>query len=294
MSSDFKLSQIGDRMSGDLQLRGRSARTIETYLRSVRMLEEYCGKPADQITEEEVRNYFLCLHRERHWSRPTITIALCGIKFCFEQTLHRQWNVLRVVRPKLEKRLPVVLSFQEVRRILQHVRIFTYRVCLQTIYSCGLRLQEGAHLQVTDIDSARRCIHVREGKGGKHRLVPLPAKTLLRLRECWKMHRNKVWIFPASGRGRIHRATTHRPVPVCNIQDAFRAALRQAAIHKQASVHTLRHSYATYLLENGVNLRQIQEYLGHSTPKTTAIYTHLTEGAQVQARDLIDHLMEDL
>lgn len=288
------LSQTQQRMLDDLQLGGRSERTQETYLRSVRLLEEYTGKSADQISQEEIRKYFLYLHQEKHWSRTAITIALCGLKYCYERTLHQDWRIFGVVRPKLEKKLPVVLSQEEVRRILKEVRLFIYRVCLTVIYSCGLRLQEGTHLQVQDIDSARMQIHVRTAKGGKHRCVPLPQTTLELLRQCWKTHRNPVWIFPASGRGNNQRSTADCAVPRSNVQDAFREARISAGIRKAASVHTLRHSFATHLLENGVNLRQIQEYLGHSTPKTTAIYTHLTEASNQQAASVVNRLMEGL
>lgn len=285
------VSQVRVKMFDDLQLQGRSPRTMETYDRSVRLLEQYCGKTADDIVEEEVRRYFLSLHQEKHWSRTSITIALCGIKYCFEHTLHRDLSVLGVVRPKLEKKLPVVFSFEEIQQVMPLIRLPFYRGCLQTIYTCGLRLQEGAHLGVADIDTARMYLHIRQAKGSKHRLVPLPANTLLLLRDVWKMHRNPKWIFPASGRGGTGRRTSEIPVPVCNIQDAFRAALRASGHRKKASVHTLRHSWATHLLEAGVNLRQIQEWLGHSTPKTTAIYTHLTQAGEEKSRVVIDQLM---
>jgi site-specific recombinase XerD len=288
------LSQTQQRMLEDLQLQGRSERTQETYLRSVRLLEQYCGKSADQIEQEEIRKYFLYLHEEKHWSRTAITIALCGLKYCYEHSLHRDWSVFGVVRPKLEKKLPVILSREKVKCILQQVRLFTYRACLTVIYACGLGLQEGRHLQIRDIDSARMQIHVRIAKGGKHRCVPLPESTLELLRRYWKSHRNPVWIFPASGRGNNQRSVSDRPIPRSNVQDAFRQARIAAGILKAASVHTLRHSWATHLLENGVNLRQIQEYLGHSTPKTTAIYTHLTEASAQQAASVINHLMEEL
>jgi site-specific recombinase XerD len=281
-------------MLEDLQLQGRSERTQECYLRSVRLLEEYYGKSADQVEQEEIRKYFLYLHQEKHWSRTAITIALCGLKYCYERSLKRDWSVFGVVRPKEEKKLPVILSIEEVKSILEQVRLFTYRACLTVIYACGLRLQEGTHLQIQDIDSARMAIHVRTAKGGKHRCVPLPESTLQLLRQYWKSHRNPVWIFPASGRGNNKRSISDRPIPRSNVQDAFREARKAAGIRKAASVHTLRHSWATHLLENGVNLRQIQEYLGHSTPKTTAIYTHLTESSCKQASEVINRLMEGL
>jgi site-specific recombinase XerD len=156
------------------------------------------------------------------------------------------------------------------------------------IYGCGLRLLEGVQLQVRDIDSGRRLLHVRGGKGNKDRYVPLPERTLAQLRGYWLKHRHRQWLFPGQGWG--HKGPMHES----GVQKAFRAALQQSGIHKAASVHTLRHSYATHLLEAGVNLRLIQSYLGHDSLATTAIYTHLTYKAEVNAVETINQLMADL
>src|SRR5262249_40823732 len=150
--------------------------------------------------------------------------------FFFEHTLQRDWTTLRFVRAPREKKLPVVLSIEEVRKILAGVRLPRYRVCLSTIYSCGLRLQEGTHLQVPDIDSARQLLHVRRGKGGKDRYVPLPERTLEQLRQYWATHRNPVLIFPSEGRGHIDLAHSTEPMHKSCVQDAFRAALKESAI----------------------------------------------------------------
>jgi integrase/recombinase XerD len=260
------MTQLRQRLIEDLQLKGMSERTQQMYVRAVRQLAEHYHKPPDQISDEELRQYFLYVKNVKHWSRSGTTIALCGLKFFYQHTLQRSLTTLQLVRPPREKKLPVVLSREEVRQILSQVRLLRYRACLTTIYACGLRLQEGTHLQVTDMDSARSLIHVHRGKGGKDRYVPLPDSTLQLLRQYWKTHGNPVWIFPASGRGGIHRPTAQRPMPIGNVQDAFGAAVRASGIGKKASVHTLRHSYATHLLEAGVNLRLIQEYLGHNSP----------------------------
>jgi integrase/recombinase XerD len=288
------MTPLQQRMIEDLQLRGMSARTEQMYVRAVRQLAQHYHKPPDQISDEELRQYFLYVKNVKHWSRSGTTIALCGLKFFYEHTLQRSLATLQLVRPPREKKLPVVLSREEVRQVLSQVRLLRYRTCLTTIYSCGLRLQEGTHLQVGDIDSARNLIHVHHGKGGKDRYVPLPDSTLELLRQYWKTHGNPVWIFPASGRGGIHRPSAQRPMPIGNVQDAFGVALRASGIRKKASVHTLRHSYATHLLEAGVNLRLIQEYLGHNSAETTALYTHLTSKAQEMATQLIQRLMEGL
>ncbi len=289
------MTKLRERMLQDMQLRGFSERTQECYVRSVRLLSQHYNKPPDQITEEELRLYFLHVKNIKKWKRATITISLCGIKFFFTQTLDKVWTTLDIVRPKPEKRLPVILTRVEISRILSHVRFQCYRTCLLVIYSCGLRLLEGATLKVSDIDSQRMVIHVEQGKGGKDRYVPLPQKTLLELRNWYKIHRNPTWIFPAGGRGKytdFGNATV--PTGKTNIQDAFRDALRKSGINKRASVRTLRHSYATHLVELGINLRLIQEYLGHTSPKTTAIYAHLTDVAQNQASKTINRFIDKL
>jgi site-specific recombinase XerD len=281
-------------MIEDLQLRGLSERTQEMYVKAVRQLAEHYHKSPDHITEEELRDYFLYLKQVKHYSRSASTIALCGIKFFYEHTLKREWSTLTFVRAPREQKLPVILSIEEVHTLLARVQLLRYRVCLTTIYSCGLRLQEGTRLQVPDIDGARGLVHVRCGKGAKDRYVPLPQRTLELLRQYWATHRHPVWLFPAPGRGGIGMPTATAPLPRNSVQDAFRAALTHSGIKKRASVHTLRHSYATHLLEAGVHLRVIQDYLGHNTPTTTALYTHLTAKTDAMARGALATLMGNL
>src|SRR5258705_10021776 len=180
------MSELRQRMIECLQLRGLSKRTQESYVRAVRQLAEHYHKSPELITEEELRQYFLYIKNVKHYSRSTSTIAICGIKFFFERSLAKDWGTFNLVRAAPEKKLPVILSLAEVRQILALVRLPRYRVCLTTIYSCGLRLQEGTNLRVADIDSARLMIHVRHGKGAKDRYVPLPARTLQLLRQYWK------------------------------------------------------------------------------------------------------------
>jgi site-specific recombinase XerD len=277
-----------------LQLRGLSERTQESYVRAVRQLAEHYHKSPALISEEELRQYFLYLKNVKHYSRNTMTIAICGLRCFYKDTLSRDWNIFGIVRPAPEKKLPVILSVAEVRQLLALVRLPRYQVCLSTIYSCGLRLQEGTHLQVADIDGARRMIHVRHGKGAKDRYVPLPERTLALLRDYWKMHRNQLLLFPAEGRNHIDLKNSTEPMSKRTVQDAFHAALKQSGLNKRASVHTLRHSWATHLLEAGVNLRLIQEWLGHHSPATTSVYTHLTQKAEQLGADAINQLMSDL
>jgi site-specific recombinase XerD len=275
-------------MIEDMQLRGFAVRTQEAYLSAVVLLARHYHKSPDQINEEELRQYFLYLKNEKHAARNTCTIALCGIKFFFQHTLGRDWKTFDFLRPPREKKLPVVLSTGEVRSILGRVRRYHYRVCLSTIYACGLRLQEGLHLQVSHIDSDRLLLHICHGKGGRDRYVPLPKPILDLLRQYWVTHRNPLWLFPSVFR------SGNAPMEASGVQRAFRAALHESGISKPATIHTLRHSWATHLLEAGVNLRIIQEYLGHASPSTTAIYTHLTQPGNDRAVRAIDQVLEGL
>jgi integrase/recombinase XerD len=282
------------RMIEEMELRRFSERTIESYVRAVGQLAGWSWKRPEEVNDEELRSYFLYLKNQKRLARATTTIALCGIKFFFESTLKRDWTAMNIPRPRAEHKLPVVLSREEVRSILGQVQVIRHRACLSLIYACGLRLGEGCSLQVRDIDRDRGLLHVRAAKGNKDRLVPLPPRTLVLLGECWKSHRNPTWLFPMVGRNRDQASSSDQHVPLATVQQAFRRALKASGISKEAMVHTLRHSYATHLLEDGVNLRLIQTWLGHSSPATTAVYTHLTEQATTAAAQQVAKLMADL
>ena len=286
------MTALRQRMIEDMQLRGYAVRTQQAYVNVVHQLAGHFRRSPDTVTEQDLRQYFLHLTNVKHQAPASITIALCGIKFFFERTLQRNWTLLDFVRPPREKRLPVVLSREEVVRVLTCVRIDVYRVCLITIYACGLRLMEGARLQVPDVDSARMLLHVH-GKANKDRYVPLPAATLDMLRAHWRTHRSPQWLFLAPPRRGVvlDIKQCRGPLTRSSLQSAFRHALRRTGINKRAHVHSLRHSYATHLLEDGVNLRMIQESLGHASARTTQIYTHLTEEVRQTARDPINRLM---
>jgi len=280
------MSALRQKMIEDMQLKGLAVRTQEAYVNAVLQLSRRFKKSPDNIAEEELREYFLYLKNEKQVADSTFSIALCGIKFFYEQTLKKEWHTLQLVRPERKKKLPVVFSTEEVKRVLDCVHRFEYQVCLKTIYACGLRLLEGTRLRVTAIDSDRQLLHVVQGKGGKDRYVPLPDHTLRLLRHLWVTHRHPEWMFPArNGLEAINESA---------IQKAFRAALRESGVHKAASVHTLRHSYATHLLEAGVDLRIIQTYLGHASPATTAIYTHLTSVTEAQVHQRINRIHAEL
>jgi len=289
------MSPLRQRMLEDMQLRGLSARTQEAYSRAVGQLAQHYHRSPQQLSDEDLRQYFLYLTNEKKLARPTTTIALCGLKFFYQQTLKQPWPTLQFVRPQPEYKLPVVLSREEVRRILPLIKLPAYRACLTTIYAAGLRLQEGRHLQVADVDSARMLLHIH-GKGKKDRYVPLPHSLLKLLRAHWRTHRSPLWLFPAPTRHGLAHSLAHNggPVTRCSVQNAFHHAWQASGINKPAHVHTLRHSYATHLLEAGVNLRLIQEILGHRSPRTTARYTHLTHEVRATVTEPLKQLMQDL
>jgi len=288
-----RTTKLRERMIEDMKLRGLADSTIEAYAGAVRGLAKHYWMSPDRLSEEEVRDYFLYLTEEKRVARGTHTIAICGIKFFYERTLGREWRVFDLARPRYEKKLPVVLSRDEVWRILDCVTNPVYRTCLTTVYACGLRVTEGATLTPEQIDGDRMTLHIH-GKGAKDRYVPLPEATLLMLRDHWRAHRSPEWLFPApTGKGLEHSlAANARPATRDSLDGALRRARDKARVRKKAHVHTLRHSYATHLLEDGVSLRLIQVYLGHASLRTTQIYTHLTREVRDASKRAFDRLME--
>lgn len=285
------MTPLRKRMTEDLQLRGFSPSTQIAYLGAVQKLARHYRKSPEFISEQELRAYFLDLARVQRCAPGSLRVAISGVKFCFGFTLRRQWPSLGLIRPVKEKKLPVVLSQAEVRSLLAAVRAPVYRVCLSTIYACGLRISEGAALQTTQIDSQRMVLRVT-GKGNKDRQVPLAQPTLESLRTFWKIHRSLPWVFPAGLQP--HSRVEQGHVACDTLRQAFHAACQQSGLHKPACVHSLRHSYATHLLEAGVQLRLIQEILGHRSPATTAIYTHLTAQVHAQLADPLHALAQGL
>lgn len=290
------MTDLRKRFTRDLQLRNFSERTVEAYVRAVRQLAEHFNKQPDIITEEELKTYFLYNRNVRKWSRAASSISICGIKFFYIHTLGKEWSTFKLVRPPKGKSLPEILSINEVKKLFSCVKMEYHKICLKTIYSLGLRLQEGTHLQVSNIDSDRMFVHVHNGKGAKDRYIPLPEATLHFLREFWKTHRNKTLLFPAPGRGMGGKLmpTNKKPVPSASIQIAFKEACQKAKINKKISVHHLRHSYAVHLLEAGVDFRYVQEYLGHEDPKTTLIYTKLINKALPDPIAAINQVMDNI
>jgi len=285
------MTSLRHRFLQDLQLAGLAERTCEAYVRAVRQLAEHYRQSPDSLSEAQVRDYFSHLKNDRRFARGSLTIAYSGIKFFFRRTVPRDWKTLEHLRVPPEKKLPDVLTVDEVRRVIAAIRSEPCRACLWTIYSLGLRLSEGVSLHVGDLDAARALVHVHRGKGSVDRYVPLPTSTLHTLRRYWATHRNPHLLFPALGRGRKEGRTAIEPLPRATIQGALCRVVKELGLKKRVSVHTLRHSYATHLLEAGLNLRLIQKYLGHKSLQTTTIYLHLTRHGEEHAHARIDALM---
>ncbi len=291
------ISALQKRMVEDMCLHSFSTRTQDSYVRSVSGLANYYMRSPDLINEEEIRRYFVHLTCERKLARATVNIAMCGIKFFYEKTLRHDWGLTGVPMPKRSKSLPVILSRKEVLDILSRIKIVRHSACLQLIYACGLRISEACRVKVTDIDRGRKLLHVC-GKGSKDRYIPLPVSIMPLLEDCWRSHRNKVWLFPWVGRGgKGHFRLGHmsdRSVPIATVQQVFRKVYLESGITKKVHVHSLRHAYATHLLEAGISLRQIQVWLGHSSPSMTMHYAQLTSQSTETASGILEKLMNDI
>jgi site-specific recombinase XerD len=277
------------RMSEDMRLRDFRPRTQEGYALAVRQFLDRMQRAPEALTDEDVRGYFLYLREDRKLAPSSINLAVHALRFFFVHTLHRDWPVFGLLRVHKPRMLPVVLSPGEVRVVLSSVRHPARRMALVTIYALGLRLGEGLRLQSSDVDSERLTVWVRDGKGARDRGVPLPRPLLSRLRTYWKTQRpsspSSYLFVPPDGTAPLHETT---------LQKTFTAARQDAGLQKHASIHTLRHSYATHLLESGVSLRTIQQVLGHKSMRTTELYMHVTQPGAEQLQAVVDRLMADL
>ena len=278
------------RMADDLHLAGMSQRTHDGYLRAVRQLADFCQTAPDKITESQLRRFFLHLKNEKKFAYGSLRVAYSGIKFFYTRTCKRDWPTLAQMKLQNVKSLPEVLTIAQVHRIIGAATTLRIAVYFWTVYSLGLRMQEGLNLQVGDIDAERGMVHVHRGKGAKDRYVPLPTFTLQRLREHWTTHRHPRLLFPADGRNHQGMSTATTSMSPTAVQGAMKKITRQIDFGKKVSIHTLRHSYGTHLLEAGVSLRAIQQYMGHSSLQTTMVYLHLTDSGAVNARQTIERL----
>jgi site-specific recombinase XerD len=281
---EFQMTALRQRMIEDMRLRNLSPHTIEAYVGAVAQFAKHFGRSPDQLDAAAAREYLLHLVKDRQASWSRYNQARCALQFLYRNTLGRDEWFEKLPCAKVPKRLPTVLSVDEVRRLLKIVGHHPkHQALVMTLYGAGLRISEALHLTPGDIDSQRMFIHVRGGKGNKDRLVKLSVNLLAVLRDYWRQRRPEVWLFPQDSNPdrAMESGTAHRIVA---------RAAKRAGITRRVSPHTLRHSYATHLLEAGVDLRSIQTLLGHRNLKTTARYTHVSEDHLSAVRSPLDLL----
>jgi len=263
------MSKLKEQLQADLQLKGLSLGVQRKYLREFSNLESYFCKSPEELGEEEVKEYLLHLLEETNITRGTYRTYAAGIKFLYRTTLNRPDVVDRIQYPKGQKKLPLVLDLSEVQAMFSVTENIKHKALLMITYSSGLRISEAAKLKITDIDSKRMLVYVRLGKGGKDRYSILSQTTLECLREYWREYRPKEWLFEGQKEG------TH--IKYTAVRNIFRDAMKRAGIKKPASPHTLRHSFATHLIESGTSLHHVQLLLGHRSPMTTTVYLHVSK-----------------
>lgn len=274
-----------------LQRQGKSQKTIEAYSRAVRRITAHFDRCPDRLTRDDLEAYFSALIRSHSWS--TVKLDRNGLQFFYKHVLNQEWEWVDIVKPPRVKSLPDILTQAEISRLINTTREARYQTYILTVYSMGLRLGEALNLKVGDIDAERMRVHVRHGKGGKDRFVILPTATLQALRRFWCTHRNRRFLFPG-GRSPEERRLATTPMDRGGLQKSFKAIVTSCGIHKRVSIHSLRHCYGTHLVETGLNLRAIQHAMGHACPKTTAIYTQLTDPVQQNTVQVINHLINQL
>jgi integrase/recombinase XerD len=283
-----------------LKLRTLAASTQEEYLRYVRKLAARTKCDPATLDEPQVRAHLLHLKEAHHYSPSSMRSAVAAMRAFYGLHLGRDWKLFDLVRSPSAQTLPAVLTRAEVARLFAAVREERFRMILRLIYACGLRVSEAVKLEVSDIKRDGPRLHLCRAKGNKDRLVPLPLWAYRELQGFWKTHRHPRWVFPSVGRGwheqpgsveRLRHAT--EPMGVSAIQHCIRFARADARLPDSTHIHTLRHSYATHLLEEGVSIRLISAYLGHASLETTLIYTHLTAVNEAGARAALDRLRPD-
>ena len=262
-----RVTALTQRMADDMKLRNYSQKTIDTYTYHVGRFAQHVDKSLEQATPEDVRSFQLHLIEVRKVGWSSFNQAVCGLRFLFRTTYPRSWAVSMVPFGKKPKTLPTVLGGEEVTSLLSCVKSLKHRTFLLTLYAAGLRLNEAAELTIADIDSQRMQLRIAHGKGAKERLVPLSPRLLKELRDYWKQVRSPTYLFPGK--------TFDVPLSSTTIQKTCKAAVQKAGILKNVTPHTLRHSYATGLLEAGVDLLTISRLLGHKSFSTTMIYLHV-------------------
>jgi integrase/recombinase XerD len=266
------MTDLRKRMLEELQRRNYSPTTIHYYLRVVENFARHFGKRPDRLTQENIREYQVYLLQERKLEASTVGLHIAALRFFFVKTLRRPYLQLDLPSPKRPKRLPTILSPDEVARLIDSANNLLDYAMLMTLYATGVRRAELYRLKVEDIDSERMIVHIRQGKGNRDRDVPLTPKLLETLREYWRWMKPKTYLFP----GMVNNWRADKPLTPKCVWLAIQNAAKRAGITKPVSPHTMRHSFATQLLENGTDLRTIQMLMGHADLRATSVYLHLS------------------
>jgi len=261
------MTLLRQRMIEDLRIRNYSPRTVKIYIHCVASFAKYSGTSPDFLEQEHIRDYQRYLVEERKVSWSIFNQNVCALRFLYRTTLNKDWMIKHIPYPKREKKLPVVLSPGELSSFFAGIKNLKHRAVLQTMYGLGLRISEALGLRVSDIDGKRKVARITIGKSKRDRYVPLSETLLDILRDYWRTYRPTKWLFPGMSPERHLSHTT--------IQRVCRPACKEAGLSKRVTTHTMRHCFATHLLESGIDLRTIQILLGHSSLKTTAIYLHV-------------------
>ena len=272
------MSTWREQLRADLQLKGITARTQHNYLREADNLEQYFSKSPEELQESEIKDYLLHLLQDKKVSEGTFRFYVAALKALY-RTLNREWLVEKICYPKRKKTLPVVLALSEVEALFAVTENIKHKAILMIIYSSGLRISEAANLKIPDIDSKRMMVRVQQGKGSKDRYTILSQTTLEQLRQYWRQYRPKEWLFEGSN-------DTH--LSITSIWQIFHDAKKRAAITKPVSPHSLRHSFATHLVEAGTSLHHVQLLLGHRSPTTTTVYLHVSRLNLAQVTSPLD------
>ncbi len=292
MPTDQQFVKNYDKLIKCLRLAGLQPKTIEAYSRAIRRIGNFFNCQIDNLTSDQQLDYFCGLLDSHSWS--TVKIDLYGLKFYYTRVLDKTWQDVPMIKPPKTTRIPDILSVEQLNQLFTATGKLSYQVFFFTIYSMGLRLSEGVNLAVGDIDADNMRVHIRDSKGNKDRLVPLPENTLQTLRSFWSLHRHPDFIFPSRKRGLKNARLVTKPIDKSGIQSALKAVVRQLGIKKRITCHSLRHSYATHLLEAGVDLIELQKILGHSSVLVTSRYTHLTTKTGNNARQAINSLANSI
>ena len=285
---DAMSTKLYEKFVSQLELKGYAKRSINSYLKSVMQLQRFCNKPLSRITGEDLREYWLTCKRDYGWRDATLRISYSGIKHFFSMTLVRKWKVLNEVKFKRQRSLPSVMGMAVVRRIICKLPTLQSKVFYLTLYSLGLRLKECRTLHPGDIDSDRMVVHIRNSKGAKDRVLPLPTITLRGLRKYYKTHKNPDWVFPALGHNQGRNAgNAKQPVSDNGVQGILRRTVKKLGIKKWIHPHVFRHSYATHLIEANVPILHVQKLMGHTDIKSTMVYLHVTTRAESHSHEIV-------